>query len=329
MPTLDVLLLDGASPSAYGITADIVDGANRLSLAQNPSRGAGPIAVRVLAVGRDGARLRAGIHLSATDIADARPGPWVVVPGLGAASPTELSERLRGPDVRRAARWLTAARNHGSTLLASCTGVFLLGEAGALDNRRCTTSWWLTGALAQRYPAAQPDTDAMVVADRGIWTAGASFAHADLMFALIEHVHGTAAGRELSGRLAFGPRRRQSGFVRPVVLAAADPAVAAIESHVAARIDRPVRLADLACAAHLSPRTLARRVRQATGLSPMELVQRIRLDVALQLLQRSDATIADIANRVGFSDAASLHRLVKQATGQAPGAFRFAPSSTK
>jgi transcriptional regulator GlxA family with amidase domain len=113
------------------------------------------------------------------------------------------------------------------------------------------------------------------------------------------------------------------------VLAAADPAVAAIESHVAARIDRPVRLADLACAAHLSPRTLARRVRQATGLSPMELVQRIRLDVALQLLQHSDATIADIANRVGFSDAASLHRLVKQATGQAPGAFRFAPSPTR
>jgi AraC-like DNA-binding protein len=176
MPTLDVLLLDGASPSAYGITADIVDGANRLSLAQNPSRGTGPIAVRVLAVGRDGARLRAGIRLSATDIAAARPGPWVVVPGLGAASPTELS--------------------------------------------------------------------------------------------------------------------------------------------------------DLARAAPLSPRTLARRVRQATGLSPMELVQRIRLDVALQLLQHSDATIADIANRVGFSDAASLHRLVKQATGQAPGALRLAPSAT-
>jgi len=32
-----------------------------------------------------------------------------------------------------------------------------------------------------------------------------------------------------------------------------------------------------------------------------------RLDVALQLLQASNATIADIANRVGFSDAASLH----------------------
>ena len=59
---------------------------------------------------------------------------------------------------------LRAAHDRGARLLSICSGAFVLGAAGLLDGRRCTTHWMHTAELAERFPAAQvvPDRKSVV-----------------------------------------------------------------------------------------------------------------------------------------------------------------------
>ena len=43
--------------------------------------------------------------------------------------------------------WLSTRYKKGTLMCGSCSGVFALGEAGILNNRRCTTTWWLHDEL--------------------------------------------------------------------------------------------------------------------------------------------------------------------------------------
>ena len=117
MTAIDILVLHKAGPAALGLAIDALDTANRI------------------------APHRHGITLPAQPIAASRPRDVVVVLGIGAAGPEEIEQRLAEADAREAALWLRAAHRRGSVLAAACTGVFLLGDAGALDGRRCTATW--------------------------------------------------------------------------------------------------------------------------------------------------------------------------------------------
>ena len=52
------------------------------------------------------------------------------------------------------AGWLRRQHANGAIVAGSGNGVMLLGEAGLLDGRRCTTTWWRRDALRSLYPRA-------------------------------------------------------------------------------------------------------------------------------------------------------------------------------
>src|SRR5262249_44580352 len=58
---------------------------------------------------------------------------------------------------------LRTAAERGAYLLSVCSGAFLLGEAGLLDGRRCTTHWMYAAELARRHPRAEVLPNALYV----------------------------------------------------------------------------------------------------------------------------------------------------------------------
>jgi len=84
---------------------------------------------------------------------------------------------------------------------------------------------------------------------------------------------------------------------------------------VQANLSAPFPVATLARALHLSPRTLDRRVRSATGMSPLRFVQRLRVEAAAQLLDTTGLSFDQVSARVGYSDPAALRRIVKRELG--------------
>ncbi|WP_122498558.1 GlxA family transcriptional regulator [Mycobacterium attenuatum] len=319
MPRIDVLVLDGASASAVGTTIDVVSAANRIL-------GAPAYDLRIVAT-EDHVKLRGALVASSAPLAQAKPRDVVIIPGLGGASAPEISQRLEAPDVAAARQWLRQAYDDGSQIAASCTAVFVLGAAGLLDRRRCVTTWWLGADLAELVPTACVVIDEMVIHDAPIWTAGSSFAHIDLMLALLRYFAGPAVTDELANRLVADQRTSQAAFLIPSHLAARDQDVAALESFIRAHLQETHTLDSMARRCGMSPRTLSRRTHKAAGLSPLQLVQRVRLQRSLHLLRTSRMPLEQVAEAVGLADPATLHRLVKKHTGRAPGSLRPAVSN--
>jgi transcriptional regulator GlxA family with amidase domain len=322
---IDVLVLDGASPSGLGVTIDVFAAANRIDPADPPFN----VTLRSPHGGQ--VALRHGLHAVTEPFTKPRHGSAkspdaVLIIGLGAALPEQVDELLTRPDARATIAWLSAItslkRQQSPPILGGCTATFLLGAAGLLDHRRCTTTWWLAPDLARRHPAADINADETVVTDRGVWTAGASFAQTDLVVAYMESVIGHDASRNVTRHLLHHQQPSQGMHRLPELASADDPELRAVEAHIIANLAKPITLDDLARVASLGRRTLDRRIRSTTGLSPMRLVQRHRSAHAIRLIEETSLSLHEIAIRVGLSDAASLHRLLLRTTGQTPGRFR-------
>lgn len=79
--------------------------------------------------------------------------------GVIIASGMQLDEHRFPVDraaVSNAAEWLKVKYLKGSCIASVCAGSFVLGEAGLLNGRVCTTTWWLYPTFAERYPLAKP-----------------------------------------------------------------------------------------------------------------------------------------------------------------------------
>ncbi|WP_280444567.1 GlxA family transcriptional regulator [Nocardia brasiliensis] len=319
MLSMDLLVVPGTTPVAVAATLDLAEAVTRSH--HGPDHA--PVDVRVVGGDSGIVALRGGMFVPAVPVAQAGPArPWVVVPGIGNASAGEMERRLAGADVQAAVEWLAKAID--SRVAASCTGTFVAAEAGALGGRTVTTTWWLAGLFAARYPDCHLDADQMVVKDGPVLTAGAAMAHLDLLFAINEEVFGLEVARAIAARATAAPRASQAPFRRSVVFRDMDPDLAAIERYVLDRIDRPIRLADLASTTHLSARTLTRRVQAATGMSPIQFAQRIKVEAALDLLSDARRSVTEVAHAVGLADASTLNRLIRRTTGRSPGTFRSA-----
>ncbi len=245
----------------------------------------------------------------------------LVIPGLG-ADPDAIALRMDTPDGRGTARRLVAQIERGGQVAASCSAVFVLHAAGLLVGRRATTTWWLAPALAQMAPDCTVDAARMVCADGQVVTAGAAFAHADLMLHLLRESCGPALSETVARMLLLEHRQSQSPFVVPEVLAGGHALVAQLTARLEKSLPDVPPISQLARELCVSERTLSRHVRRATGKSTSGLVQSVKLRRARALLENSRMTVEQIASEVGYSDATALRRLMRKTAGASPRQFR-------
>jgi AraC-like DNA-binding protein len=94
------------------------------------------------------------------------------------------------------------------------------------------------------------------------------------------------------------------------------------------RISCPPGIEELAALSGLAPAKFSRLVHHVFSLTPRQLALKVRLDEALHLLARSDASLTEIALRTGFCDQSAFTRHFRRLTGLPPGAFRAATAAS-
>ncbi len=97
------------------------------------------------------------------------------------------------------------------------------------------------------------------------------------------------------------------------------------EKELRLRLSERFPLAALACLAGLSIRTTIRACHAATGTTPARRLKTLRLAQARGLLQHSDLSITEVAQRVGYARVQELSRDVRRAYGCTPRALRARP----
>jgi AraC-like DNA-binding protein len=71
----------------------------------------------------------------------------------------------------------------------------------------------------------------------------------------------------------------------------------------------------------MSARTLRRRLREE-GVSFREVLADVRKSLALDYLERSTLSVAEIANLLGYEEPANFHRAFRKWTSEGPGRYR-------
>jgi AraC-like DNA-binding protein len=85
---------------------------------------------------------------------------------------------------------------------------------------------------------------------------------------------------------------------------------------------RPWTLQELAKRAAASRSVLDERFREYIGVAPMSYLTSWRLQLASRQLRTSNATLAEVAEAVGYGSEASFSRAFKRHVGEAPGEWR-------
>jgi transcriptional regulator GlxA family with amidase domain len=273
----------------------------------------------LVAAGREPLRASNGMRLAADlRFEEAEGGFDIALVAGGPALPdTEADPRL--------VQWLRALPWRSSVYGSVCTGAFVLGQAGLLDERRVTTHWENARALAQRFPKARVEPDAIYVRDGRLITSAGVTAGIDLALALVGQRHGAELALRVAKRLVVVAQRQggQSQF-SPFLSAPADPAspIARIQDHVMARIGERHTLQSLAAAAGMSARSLARHFVQETGITPHEFVERARIDAARRMLEGSDRPLKTVAYECGFGTADRMRIVFGDRLGVTPAQYR-------
>ena len=87
-------------------------------------------------------------------------------------------------------------------------------------------------------------------------------------------------------------------------------------------LHRPVTLRELAACESTSTRTFTRRFRDEIGASPGQWLARRRVERACALLEETDLSIDDVAERAGFGTAGSMRLHLQAELGVPPTAYR-------
>jgi transcriptional regulator GlxA family with amidase domain len=221
--------------------------------------------------------------------------------------------------------WLQQAPWRASTYGSICTGAFVLGHAGLLDDRRVTTHWQNARALSAKFPKAKVEPDLIYVRDGRLITSAGITAGIDLALALVGQRHGAEIALKVAKRLVVVAQRQggQSQF-SPYLSVPADPAspIARVQDHVMANIGGRHTLESLAAAAGMSTRNFARHFVQEAGITPHEFIERARLDAARMKLEGSDLPLKAVAYDCGFGSADRMRIVFTARLGVTPAQYR-------
>ena len=309
---ISVLALEGVFDTGLTAALDALSLANRFSTRM--MGGTPRFDVSLVGV-RKRVRTGLGLTLPVLPIASASKPDWAIIPALNTGTPEVLVPALARPDVKSAIRQATAWQAQGTLIAASCIGTFLLAEAGLLDGREATTTWWLSPLFRQRYPNVMLDESRMLVpTDIGV-TAGAAMGHLDLALWLIRQASPELASL-VSRYLLADLRSLQAAFIIPNHLAQADPLIQRFERWARDHLKEGFSLQQAADALATSARTLQRRCEAVLGKSPLSYFQDLRVERAQALLHGTSLGINAIAAEVGYVDGATLRTLLRERLGR-------------
>jgi AraC family transcriptional regulator, transcriptional activator FtrA len=233
------------------------------------------------------------------------------------ATPT----RSFAPEVLEALRQAAAG---GATLLSVCSGAFVLGAAGLLDDRNCTTHWKHVDELRELHPRARINPDVLFVDDGNMITSAGTAAGIDACLHLVRRELGSAVVNTIARRMVVPPQRDggQRQYVEQPVPECSSDGLASVLDWVLENLRHEHTVSELARRSRMSDRSFARRFVAETGTTPHRWLTLQRVQRAQRLLEDHSLSVDEVAAECGFGSGALLRHHFRKIVGVAPGDYR-------
>lgn len=220
--------------------------------------------------------------------------------------------------------WLQQQYKEGAAIASFCTGAFLLGASGLLDNRPATTHINAEGAFSRLFPLVQLQAEAVVTEKDRIFTSGGATNTFHLLMLLLE----IYCSRKVAVRAAkvFSidlDRNRQTYFgTFTPAKDHGDILVKQAQEEIRKHFSTANTIEELITDVPASRRNLVRRFKQVTGITPIEYLQKTRIEAAKQMLEQSRYSILEVMLESGYNDLKTFRTLFKKNVGMTPKMYR-------
>jgi transcriptional regulator GlxA family with amidase domain len=207
--------------------------------------------------------------------------------------------------------WLERQAPNTRRYGAVCTGAFLLGAAGLLDNKHVTTHWHFAPALAAAFPAAIVEPDRIFVRDGPMFTSAGVSAGIDLALAVVEEDLGRQVALAVARWLVMFLKRPggQSQFsIQLAAQTASRTPILEVQQWIRDNPQAKLSVRELAQRAGMTERSFSRVFRSQTGITPADFVEATRVDAARRLLEETDLPLQRVASLSGFGSTEALRR---------------------
>lgn len=319
MQTVTFLLFPDIMASSISLPLEMLNAADNIR--RSADRIKDKLQIQIASPRLDKVMTSSGFYiLPDTLLQDVKPSDLLLVPGLWRNPFTHLKR------YQIISEWLKTSASKHKNICAVGTGSMFLAEAGLLEQKPATTHWFYFNSMEKRYPNVQWKRQHLITQANQLHCAGSINAVADLTIHFIEQGFSSSIARRVESQ--FSPEVRRAYDMHSYEAFSAnvhsDELVAAAQSHIQQHFDQIIDFQRVADGLNISLRTLQRRFNQATDFTPLKYQQHIRIANARELLQNTNLSIQEIAETVGYSDAAHFAALFKRITEQAPHNWREA-----
>ena len=201
-----------------------------------------------------------------------------------------------------------------------CTGAYALARAGLLEGYRCAIHWETLKDLNAPFPRIE-FTPELFVIDRDRCTCTGGIAPLDLILHLITPRIGRALAAGISEQFILERiRDSHDRQTMPLTESLGDgqSPLARAAALMAANIEEPLPLEELARMSEISPRQLQRLFQRTLGSTPAQYYVALRLRRARELLQRTALPITRVARACGFRSPCHFSKSFRAAFGTPP-----------
>jgi transcriptional regulator GlxA family with amidase domain len=232
-------------------------------------------------------------------------------------------EPMRTERAAGLASWIRRRHQQGSLIGASCNGVFMLEATGTLGRRCEAESCALQDAGERCSFSVDAAMTTALIEENGAIAASGWMSWVDLTLYAIRALTGREATRRSTAPVTLDSLPARHAVDSPSNLMIAAKALLSDAEQIinGLGVER-LTAHDLARVLTISPRTLHRRLKAATGESPREFIDRIRFEATKALLATSAYPVKQLAARAGYADEASFRRAFLRRAGMTPGAYR-------
>lgn len=319
MRTVTFLLFPDIMASSISLPLEMLNAADNIRRSSGKSKS--KLHIQIASPRLDKVMTCSGFYiLPDTLLQDVKPSDLLLIPGLWRNPFTHLKRYSLIID------WLRSSAQQHKNICAVGTGSMFLAEAGLLDNKPATTHWFYFDSMEKHYPDVHWKRQHLITQAEKLHCAGSVNAVADLTIHFIEQGFSASIARRVESQ--FSPEVRRAYDMHSYEAFSADlhsdELVAAAQSHIQQNFDQNIDFQTLADELSISLRTLQRRFNQVTDFTPLKYQQHIRIANARDLLQNTNLSIQEIAETVGYTDAAHFAALFKRITEQAPHTWREA-----
>jgi transcriptional regulator GlxA family with amidase domain len=208
--------------------------------------------------------------------------------------------------------WLKEQAQKKVRICSVCIGAFILGGAGLLADRKCTTHWSLIQKLKEYYPEARVLDDTLFIRDGDIYTSAGISSGIDLALHILEEEQGALFAHKIARELVIYSRRSGQHSQESIYLNYRNhlhQGVHQLQDWLIDNLKTKPTIEKMAEQVNMSSRNLTRTFKLNTGISIHQYVTLLRLEKAQTLQNSPGITVSAIAGECGFDNERQLQRI--------------------